>query len=158
MEICTVLVTVAGRAAHCGLVSAPCHTVIQVPSPADRATWFSIIAQVSIHTSHYWHQPGTSLTKISLNKCPTEYAISKTDCCQDLAISWPPKLCSPCLQLFSPVQLGVGNSVFNKRLRILTCSVLLFLDINIKNLRILDNYISWWGFKALTSWSTAKLW
>lgn len=54
VEICTVLVTVAGRAASWGPASAPCHTVIQVPSPGDRATWFSIIAQVSIHTaSHY---------------------------------------------------------------------------------------------------------
>lgn len=42
----------SARGASSSPVSAPAQTAHpQVPSPADRATWFSIIAQVSIHTA-----------------------------------------------------------------------------------------------------------
>lgn len=66
VETCTVLVAVASRMASCASVSALCHTVIQVPSPADRATWFSIIAQVSTHTASHYCSKRTNTNQMCL--------------------------------------------------------------------------------------------
>jgi hypothetical protein len=58
-----------GRNLHtthlCGSVSVPCHSAIQRPSPADRATRFSIIVQVSSHTSSNYHPGRPYIRRVS---------------------------------------------------------------------------------------------
>ena len=89
MEICTGPVTVASRVASSSPVSAPCQTVIQVPSPADGATWFSIIAQVSIHTASIIIQDDPTPTRhVSKQNIP----VSKRGCCQGPPYSRPRKV------------------------------------------------------------------